>query len=302
MYSNQVPRIESQRDTETTDQPTVDEAQGDLLYKQPKALSLAKTRTHVKQFFQSSDYPSAPNKTAIIDWNTGSSYVDIGNSYLGFDLLCKSSDEATFGFGKGSSMNVKSRVTIRSRSGTEIERLEGANLWSKIDMQYSLPRNFRDTMGSAMGMDSGPITNPTNISPMETSSLAGNFSKRVKLVIPLKQLCPFFRPLKGQLMPPQLASGLHIEIVFENALNSFVKQGSPIADYDISDIHFMLDSVELSDETQKTLNMESADNGLEWVTPRVYTAITSVPSGQTQVSVQLESLALKQQWLIQSFN
>ena len=31
MYSNQVPRVESQRASEVTDQPAVDEAQGDLL-------------------------------------------------------------------------------------------------------------------------------------------------------------------------------------------------------------------------------------------------------------------------------
>ena len=308
MYSNQVPRIESQRATEMTDQPTVDEAQGDLLvnnliYKQPKALSLAKTRTHVKQFFQRSDYPSAPNKTAIIDWNTGSSYVDVGNSYLGFDLLCKCDDEKTFGFGKGSAMNVISRITIRSRSGTEVERLEGVNLWSKIDMQYSLAKNFRDTMGSAMGIDSSAVTDtPNNILQMRTSPLAVNLARRVNLVIPLRQLCTFFRPLKGQLMPPQLASGLHIEIVFENTVTSFVKEGNPIADYDVSDIHFMLDSVELSDETQKTLNMESADNGLEWVTPRIIPLLLLFLQDKLKFQFKLERRVLKLQWLTPSFN
>ena len=292
MYSNQVPRVESQRASEVTDQPTVDEAKGDLLvnnliYKQPKALSLAKTRTHVKQFFQRSDYLSAPNKTAIIDWNTGASYVDVGNSYLGLTVIVQSDVQSNYGFGDGSAMNLISRITIRSRSGTELERLEGANLWSKVDMQYSLPKNFRETMGSAMGMDDitnrySYLTSKTDGLPVETYA--------VQLLIPLKQLCPFFRPLKGQLLPPQLASGLHIEIVFENTNTAIcVPTDFPgtITDYDVKDIHFMLDTVELSDETQKALNMESADNGLEWVTPRVYTAITSLPSGQTQTSVQV---------------
>jgi len=60
-----------------------------------------------------------------------------------------------------------------------------------------------------------------------------------------------------------------------------------ITTYDVNDIHFLLDTVDLSDEAQKTINMESADNGLEWVTPRVYTAKTSMPSGQLQTSVQV---------------
>lgn len=299
MYSNQVPRVESQRASEVTDQPTVDEAKGDLLvnnliYKQPKALSLAKTRTHVKQFFQRSDYPSAPNKTAIIDWNTGASYIDVGNSYLGFSLLVFGDTNNNFGFGDGSAMNLISRITIRSRSGTELERLEGANLWSKIDMQYSLPKNFRETMGSAMGMEAQGLANASPVDRYSyITSIAGGLPEQtwaVQLLIPLKQLCPFFRPLKGQLLPPQLASGLHIEIVFENTNTAIcVPTNFPgtITDYDVRDIHFMLDTVELSDETQKALNMESADNGLEWVTPRVYTAITSLPSGQTQTSVQV---------------
>lgn len=301
MYSNQVPRIESQRATEMTDQPNVDEAQGDLLvnnliYKQPKALSLAKTRTHVKQFFQRSDYPAAPNKTAVIDWNTGASYIDVGNSYLGFSVSAWSADQFPWSFGDGSAMNIISRITIRSRSGTELERLEGANLWSKIDMQYSLPKNFNATMGSAMGMETqlndGPTGFPKNRVTYSSSLVGGTAGQKynINLLIPLKQLCPFFRPLKGQLLPPQLASGLHIEIVFENTSTAFYKPpalGLPITDYDVENIHFLLDTVELSDETQKTLNMESADNGLEWVTPRIYTTITSVPIGQSQLSVQV---------------
>jgi hypothetical protein len=299
MYSNQVPRIESQRATEMTDQPTVDEAQGDLLvnnliYKQPKALSLAKTRTHVKQFFQRSDYPSAANKTAVIDWNTGASYIDVGNSYLGFSIVALSADQLPWSFGDGSAMNIISRITIRSRSGTELERLEGANLWSKLDIQYSLPKNFADTMGSAMGMESQTTlaTSPLNRITY-SSSLSGGTPDQtynINLLIPLKNLCTFFRPLKGQLLPPQLASGLHVEIVFENTSTAFFKPpalGSPVTDYNVNNIHFLLDTVELSDETQKTLNMESADNGLEWVTPRIYTAITSIPIGQSQVSVQV---------------
>ena len=302
MYSNQVPQVESQRANEVTDQPTVDEAKSDLLvnnliYKQPKALSLAKTRTPVRQFFQRSDYLSAPNKTAVIDWNTGASYVDVGNSYLTFKINAQigvssgggnpppdPGDQGSWGFGKGSAMNCISRITIRSRSGTELDRLEGANLWSKIDTAYSLPENYRTTVGSAMGMDSG------NNSFFSTTYEAPVPDRKYAFAIPLRSLSPFFRPLKGQLLPPQLASGLHIEIVFENTDIALVRPGVGgwgLTDYHITDISFMLDTVELSDETQKTLNMESADNGLEWVTPRIYTTKTSIPAGQQQVSVQV---------------
>ncbi len=303
MYQSQVPRVESQRASEVTDHPSMDEAKGDLLvnnliYKQPKALSLAKSRTQVKQFFQRSDYPSASGKTAIIDWNTGSSYIDVGNSYLSFVVDARNTGgNGGWSYGSGSAMNVINRITIRSRSGTELERLEGANLWSRIDSDFSLPRSFRETMGSAMGMD-GTISS-TNEQPLppdrmsyltSSTDLTSVAQNPMRAIIPLKQLCPFFRPLKGQLMPPQLASGLHIEIVFENTTTVFKQQVTEtdlITTYDVSDINFLLDTVDLSDETQKSLNMESADNGLEWVTPRIYTATTALPVGQAQTTVQV---------------
>ena len=293
MYSQSIPQTEVQRAAELTDQPNAD-SQGDLLvnnliYKQPKALSLAKTRTPVRQFFQRSEYLSAPNKTAVIDWNTGASYIDVGNSYLTFKVNVQNNsvdpaDAITWGFGKGSAMNCISRVTIRSRSGTELDRLEGANLWSKLDTSYSLPESYRQTVGSAMGMDTGD----NSFFAMGTASPGLN--REYSFSIPLRNLSPFFRPLKGQLLPPQLASGLHIEIVFENTDLCFRRSATSLftfTDYHIKDISFMLDTVELSDETQKTINMESADNGLEWVTPRIYTAKTAMPTGQTQLSIQV---------------
>ena len=78
-----VPYVEPMRNTTYSDSPD-GESKGDLIvnnlmYRQPKALSLAKSRTHVRQFFQRSDYESAPGKTAICDWNTGASYINVDN-------------------------------------------------------------------------------------------------------------------------------------------------------------------------------------------------------------------------------
>ena len=289
-----LPRMETQR-------ASADSKRGDLLvnnliYRQPQALSLAKSRTQVKQFFQEADYESAQSKTAICDWNTGSSYIDVGNSYLGFEIYAKNTaGNSPFSFGIGSVMNAIERITIRSRSGTELERLEGANLWSRIDSDFSMSSNRKETMGSLMGMGGEPQIYdqqgvPSPRLDYTTTASDGSFSSPVTLMIPLKRLCPFFRPLKSQLLPPQLASGLHIEIVFEKTASVFLQPDAAtdlITTYDVKDIHFLLDTVNLSDETQKTINMESADNGLEWVTPRVFTAKTSMPSGQNQVSVQV---------------
>ena len=89
-----------------------------LIYKQPKELSLAKSRTNVKQFFQRSDYNSAQGKTAICEWNTGNSYIDCFNSHLVFDLTVTLPSGTvlpdTFTFGRGSVMNIINNITIRN--------------------------------------------------------------------------------------------------------------------------------------------------------------------------------------------
>ena len=49
----------------------------------------------------------------------------------------------------------------------------------------------------------------------------------------------------------------------------------------------VLDTVDLTDDTQRTINMESASEGLEYAYERVYTAIAQVPSLQLQLSSQV---------------
>ncbi len=44
--------------------------------------------------------------------------------------------------GSASVMHIINRITIRIRSGTEVERLENANLWSRIDTGYSMSENW----------------------------------------------------------------------------------------------------------------------------------------------------------------
>ena len=90
-------------------------------------------------------------------------------------------------------------------------------------------------------------------------------------------------------MPPQLASGLHIEFVFEQVGTVFSTNNLSLdtPTYDITNLHFLLDQVDLSDEAQKAIAVESAETGLEWVTPRVYSLQTSLAGGVTTANVQI---------------
>lgn len=260
------------------DQGKEDMLVNNLVYRQPVDLSLAKSRTHTKQFFQRSDYTSASGKTAICDWNTGASYINCANSFLVFEMSVKSTSASAenYTFGRGSAMNVINRLNIRTKSGSEIDRVDYVPLWSRIDVQYNCDKDYKESVMSMAGFGSLYSTG----SATTTST--------VKFAIPLERVAPCFRPLKGQLMPPQLASGLHIEFVFEELANAIsTTAGIALNGYDIKNIHFLLDQVDLSDEAQKAISMESAETGLEWTTPRVYAVQTSVAPSVGSVSVQI---------------
>lgn len=289
-----LPRNETQRSDATSDVSN-DAASGDLLvnnlvYKQPAALSLAVARTYSRQFPQKATY--GPGETIRFDLNTGSSYLDPENSYLTFKINASPTvvgGESYYNWGCGSAMNLIRSVTIRSRSGTELDRVEGANLWSLHHTISTETLAYLNTTGRVEGWS------PEAKWPEGISGTYALFTTGVnyRFCIPLKRLAGFFAPLKkGQKVPPQLASGLQLELILDDYRTS-IRQANPgstggaITGYTMSSIALMLDAVELTDDTQKTLNYESASNGLEYSYQRVFTATQDVVAGVSSVSQQV---------------
>jgi hypothetical protein len=278
-----VPRVETQRSTQVSD---VSDQSGNsdllinnLVYTQPKALSLAVNRTYNRQFFQRNTYAGDRSSTAICDWNSGTSYVNSHNSYVTFKVKVLGTGTPTATWGTGSAMNVVNEIRIRSRSGTELDRLQNANIYSKYESVYTKPRDNLATVGSSQGFPS-VVGTPSTVAQI-------NSVTATRFTIPLPQLSTFFKPLKGQLLPPQLASGLHIEIVFEDYRTALKQLAGVVTGYEITDIEFQLDSVDMTDDVQKTINMESAEGGLEYAYERVYTSVSQQSVGQLTMSKQV---------------
>lgn len=248
-----------------------------LIYKQPKALSLAVSRSTKTNFFQRSTYAGTRSETAVCDWNTGSSSVELPNSYLTFDVALTGT-APTANWGSGSATNVLSEIRTRARSGTELDRLQSTNLWSKYNSIYTRGSDNLKHVGSAEGFGA---TQDGTADPAILSSTPTRFA------IPLSVISPFFKPMKGQLLPPQLASGLHIELVFEDFRTALFQKTGTVTGYNITNISFKLDTVDLTDETQRALNMESAATGLEYAYERVHQTIAQQPSSQTSLSLQV---------------
>ena len=276
-------------DVSVQDGSDADRLVNNLMYESPKALSLATNRSYQKSFFQRSAYTGDRSTTMICDINSGTSYINCANSYLAVSVQLEGGAGGTASFGSGSAMNIINEVRIRSRSGVELDRVQNANIWSMFDSVYNRSEQNLDTVGALEGFSVGR-------SPAISTTEVDNTTK---FLIPLGCISPYFRPMQGQLLPQQLASGLRIELSLEDYRTALFEVGGTITGYKITDCYLQLDSVELTDETQRTLNMDSAKDGLEWSYERVYTTITQQPSAQTSISAQVRK-AVSQAALVYS--
>ena len=289
-----IPYMEKGSTTMTSDVSVQDSSDADLLvnnltYESPKALSLATNRSYQKSFFQRSVYSGDRSTTMICDWNSGTSFINCSNSYLSVSVQLEGGAGGAASFGSGSAVNIINECRIRSRSGVELDRVQNANIWSMFDSVYNRSEQNLDTIGSLEGFSAGRL-------PSNSTTEVDNTTK---FLIPLGCISPYFRPMQGQLLPPQLASGLRIELSLEDVRTALFQVGGAITGYKITDCYFQLDCVELTDETQRTLNMDSAKDGLEWSYERVYTTITQQPSSQTNISAQVRK-AVSQAALVYS--
>ena len=251
-----------------------------LIYEMPKALSLATGRTHVAQFPQRSTYTVDRNSTMVFQWNTGNAYIDTSNSYLRFKMKASgTANVAPAGFLYGSALNLFHEYRIRSRSGVELDRLENCNLYNQYRLKYTKTTNWLNTIGQTFFYVS--------------STLPFNSANTIitDVCIPLCELATFFCSIKkGQLLPPQIASGLQIELSLESIARAFVdtagffQAGSSL---ELTDIAMVLDTVSLSDETSKLLNLESSQSGLEWCYNRVYNYSATYAAGTSNFTMQV---------------
>ena len=120
-----------------------------LTYQLAPDLSVAVSRTMVKQFPMTQKHTS--RDSMIFTLNSGSSYVDFKDSYISFD--CKNTSpgaggSAFFGSSGGSACNFFNRLTISSRSGQIIERIDRLNQLCAIRHNYEKSEVLKQTTGA----------------------------------------------------------------------------------------------------------------------------------------------------------
>ena len=240
-------------------------ATNDLVYILPPDLSVCVNQTHKNQFFQSQTYTN--DQRAVCLLNTGADYGDLRNSSLDFTISITSGPTASYGFfGRyGSILNVIKSITISSRSGDELARIQDFNLLS----YHQNPLRYSDEWFKTVGQTIGAGQYLQN----NASGLQDYRSQRFS--IPLYLLSDFFG--YSRLMPAMVLSGLRVEIEWATPAEAFLafsptdRDTTPtatthgIASYTITNPLISIRAVQLTDATQRSLNELSATNGLELV-------------------------------------
>ena len=192
----------------------------DLVYKLETDLSVAINRTHKTQYFQNQEYTNVQTSIAIL--NSGADYIDPRRSSLSFDFLIPQTvltpaqqtnpdfQNAFIScyFGKnGSVLNLIESVTVSSRSGDELSRVNDYGQYMAMMLPEQFGAEWRDSIGQNMGY--GSFVGGSNNSTLVLTKVPTE-QRRRRFVVPLYCLSPFFN--YGRLLPSMLTSGLRIEI------------------------------------------------------------------------------------------
>ena len=238
-------------------------ASNDLVYLLPPDLSVSVNQTHKNQYFQSTTYTNSERAVCIL--NTGADYGDMRNSTLDFGIqVTLGAATQALWFGRhGSILNVIRSITISSRSGDELSRIENSNLLNYTQNGYKYDKRWHETVGQMIGLNQTVM--PVNVADAKFQTQ--------RFSIPLYLLSDFFG--YGRLMPPMVLSGLRVEIewaptaeigvVFDAAVNGRDAAAGAVTSYTIDNPYISIRAVQLTDATQRALNEMSAVNGLELV-------------------------------------
>ena len=258
-----------------------------LSYTMPPQLGIASRATHTIDYSQQSSYKNG--ETIVVDVQSGTSFVDPQSSYFRFEVKPVASG---YGFASGSSANIFSRITVRSKTGKEITRLESANVITKFLERWSYSSQWLDSIGKVQGYSKtkfvvGSVSN--------TLTYGDEVPSTGKIyIIPVQSIVPCFNVIGSKLLPPQMMSGLRIEFTLSDPETAFatVNQGTltTLASYQVNNFTCNWKSFKLADQFLRKIN-EMASNGLNLMHKEYFHTITS--SQGTQVNYDIKKACSK---------
>jgi hypothetical protein len=262
-------------------------ASNDLVYILPPDLSVSVNQTHKNQYFQSNSYANTARGVCIL--NTGADYGDLRHSSLEFGITIPTLALHGAWFGRtGSILNVIKSITISSRSGDELSRIQDFNLLAYHQNPLRFDKQWVNTVGGTIGYGQY----------IQTTGVGNALFADQRFSIPLYLLSDFFG--YGRLMPPMVLSGLRIEIEWATPNEAFLTcnladrtalSGAGVVGYTIDNPFISMRSVQLTDATQRTLNELSATNGLELVYCDYERTDRALVAGEATLNMEIRKAA-----------
>jgi len=250
-----------------------------LNYTLPVPSSVAVNKTKKRSYFQNRSYQSG--QTMVCTLNTGASFIDLANSNLVVKMKVLSTNAGAFacGLGSGSAMNLVENIRIFHRSGTQYTNTQKMNIYRAHDDHVCESDNWFTTVGENMGYSAGTAKFST-AEPEHT------------FVVPLKKLHPFFAPNGGDdvMGCPQMFASQRIEIDQATLSQIFLEDATsvdPPTDFEISDIYFDLECVDLMDSAQASVNTMAQKKSLEYLYTDIFTSRTASPNATSVVNVDI---------------
>jgi len=239
---------------------------GDLKYLAKNSSSLVVERTSKRQYADNPAYSNV-NKNLVVNFQTGVDYIDGKNSYL--RLIVKPVYNIVGGataasWGQGSILNLIEQVTVKSRSGSVLGRVERANLLQYYETKYN---HSHDWFGTNVWSSPGEAKQAQGVGL--AGGLLGFDDAETKLDadgkeynIPLAFIHSFFA--QEVLLPSMVCKGLRLEITLADPDVAFKGVGGTgKINYLVEDAWVSLDSYRLTDDAMRKINdMSETKEGL----------------------------------------
>lgn len=249
----------------------------ELEYKTPLYSAPISLRNQRRFPFAQSSYTAGQSMLCTLQ--TASFYLDPFNSYLVFDVEFSGATGEKFALGQGSALNFIRSSVVTSRSGTEVSRVDGVNLYHAKKLRFTKPKDWFETEATVIGYDDSPdsknVVNGYNVEIPAGATVSG----LSRFCIPLSMVSPVFDPENSRYLPPFLCSGLRLEIGLSSAGQALhrITGDTTSGSYRIVNPAIMCDLVKMSDKIDSVMTSVAHKAGLELVFSEwdTFTTVTS---------------------------
>lgn len=235
-----------------------------LDYNMPASLTQCVSNNFTHERFETG-LPASGGSTLTHLLNTGKDFVDGDKSYLVLNVKVTGGgynvgvDYASWGEA-GSGLNLISESIVRSRDGKELDRVEGAHIVQNVRYTYENSRDWQRTNGSTV-LSEFTDGDATVFAPEDVGAF---LESGTPIIIPLKYVSSIFGT--GQLLPPQLCSGLSVSIKINDIRDIFYEGGSynmNLATFEITDAYLRIATCQINDTMTSEVTKIASKEGLK---------------------------------------